>query len=180
MPEHVRRNEALWDDRAGQYTASGERGWARDEPAWGIWHVPESQLGLLPANLADQDAFLHTLCMPAEDDVAATDRLLRPVFGMYRVEWPGDNGVEFHLSHGAWIRILRGSGFGIEDLIDVRPSLTSTTRSPFVTLQWARRWPCEAVWTTRRRTISSSSGIFPGEACSPKSERVSGDGSTVR
>src|SRR3989442_229593 len=33
---------------------------------------------------------LLTLCMPAEDGVAATDRLLRPAFGMFRIQWPGD------------------------------------------------------------------------------------------
>src|SRR5215469_5786568 len=50
------------------------------------------------------NSFLMTLCMPPEDGVAATERLLRPAFGMYRVEWPGNPGVEFHLSHGDWIR----------------------------------------------------------------------------
>jgi hypothetical protein len=56
-----------------------------------------------------------TLCMPPEDGVAATERLLRPAFGIYRVEWPGNPGVEFHLSHGDWIRLLRRSGFEVED-----------------------------------------------------------------
>ena len=47
-----------------------------------------------PAGLPRQ-LFLMMLCMPAEDDVAATDRLLRPAFGMYRVEWPGDPASSF-------------------------------------------------------------------------------------
>ena len=97
------------------------------------------------------NSFLMMLCMPAEDDVAATDRLLRPAFGIYRVEWPGDPGVEFHLSHGDWIRLLRGSGFEIEDLVELRPPATATTRYPFVTLEWARQWPCEEVWKARKR-----------------------------
>ena len=46
------------------------------------------------------NAALLTLCVPEEDEATATDRLLRPAFGMYRVEWPGDHGVNFHLSHG--------------------------------------------------------------------------------
>ncbi len=49
---------------------------------------------------------LFTLCVPEEDGVAA-ERLLRPAFGMRRIEWPGDPGVEFHLAHGDWIRVLR-------------------------------------------------------------------------
>ena len=92
-----------------------------------------------------------TLCMPAEDGVAARDRLLRPAFGLSRIEWPGDIGVEFHLSHGEWIRLLRRAGFEIEALVEVRPEPTATTRYPFVTLEWARQWPCEEVWKVRRR-----------------------------
>jgi hypothetical protein len=91
------------------------------------------------------------LCVPAADNVAATDRLLRAAFGMYRVEWPGDLGVEFHLSHGDWIRLLRHCGFEIEDLVEVRPPVGATTRYPFVTLEWARQWPCEEVWKVRKR-----------------------------
>jgi hypothetical protein len=98
------------------------------------------------------NSFLLSLCVPAEDGVAATDRLLRAGFGMYRVEWPNDPGVEFHLSHGDWIGLLRSSGFDVEDLIEVRPSAGATTRYPFVTLDWARQWPCEEVWKARRRT----------------------------
>ena len=55
-PEHVRRNEAFWDERAHEYAPYGEREWAREEPVWGVWNVPESQLGLLPESLAGQDA----------------------------------------------------------------------------------------------------------------------------
>jgi SAM-dependent methyltransferase len=98
------------------------------------------------------NSFLIMLCMPAEEGIAATDRLLRPAFGMYRIEWPGDTGVEFHLSHGDWIRLLRHAGFEIEDLVEVRPEATATTHYPFVTLEWARQWPCEEVWKVRKRT----------------------------
>ena len=67
------------------------------------------------------NSFLMALCTPDEDGVAATDRLRRPAFGLYRLEFPGDSGVEFHPSHGDWIRLLRGSRFEIEDLIEVWP-----------------------------------------------------------
>ena len=52
---------------------------------------------------------------------------------MYRVEWPGNPSVEFHLSHGDWIRLLRRSGFEVEDLIGVRPAVGAISRYPFVT-----------------------------------------------
>ena len=96
------------------------------------------------------NSFLMTLCMPPEDGVAATERLLRPAFGMYRVEWPGNPSVEFHLSHGDWIRLLRRSGFEVEDLIEVRPAVGAISRYPFVTVEWARKWPCEEVWKARK------------------------------
>jgi len=251
LPEHVQMNRKWWDHLARDYVAAGERGWARGTPVWGIWHVSESELGMLPADLVGKDAielgcgtayvsawlarrgarvvaidnsqaqlatarrlqrehsldfrlihgnaesidypdasfdfaiseygaclwadpqrwvseaarllrpggqlvfltnsFLMTLCVPAEDGVAATDRLLRPAFGMYRVEWPTDQGVEFHLSHGDWIRLLRTSGFAIEDLIEIRPDAVATSSYEFVTLEWARQWPSEEVWKARKR-----------------------------
>src|SRR5213593_960465 len=221
LPDHVRRNRALWDDWARQYVASGEEGWAAAEPRWGIWGVPESQLSILPDSLAGKDAielgcgtayvsswlarrgakvvgvdnseaqletarrlqrehglefpllhgnaesvpypdqsfdfaiseygaclwadpkkwvaeaarllrpggrlhfltnaFLLCLCMDDDESKPATDRLLRPAFGVYRMEWPDSSGIEFHLSHADWIRLLRDSGFEIEDLIEIRP-----------------------------------------------------------
>jgi SAM-dependent methyltransferase len=94
---------------------------------------------------------LLMLCAPDEEDVAATDRLLRDQFGMHRFEWPDDPSVEFHLSHGDWIRLLRANGFEIEDLLELRPAPGTTTSYGFVTVDWARRWPCEEAWRARRR-----------------------------
>jgi SAM-dependent methyltransferase len=106
---------------------------------------PDGQLVFLT------NSYLLTLCVPAEDGIPATDRLLRPAFDMYRFEWPDNPGVEFHLSHGDWVRLLRRSAFEVEDLIEVRPSADATTRFPFVTVEWARRWPCEEIWQARKR-----------------------------
>jgi len=36
---HVQRNRARWDVEAKNYVAGGERSWAREEPAWGVWRV---------------------------------------------------------------------------------------------------------------------------------------------
>jgi len=95
---------------------------------------------------------LLMLTMPElEADGPATDRLQRDYFGMHRFEWPDDPAIEFHLGHGDWIRLLRANGFEVEDLLEVRPPEGATTRYPFVTLDWARRWPCEEVWKARRR-----------------------------
>lgn len=252
LPEHVQRNRAAWDKWASEYAGPGEACWASESPTWGIWDVPESDLRMLPDDLAGKDAIelgcgtayvsawlarrgarvvgidnsaaqlatarrlqqqhglefpllhgnaeavpypdasfdfaiseygaclwadpqrwvpeaarllrpggrlvfltnslLMALCAPEEDGVAATNELVRPEFGLYRIEWPDALEVEFHLSHGDWIRLLRRSGFEIEDLIEVSPPATATrTRYTFVTLDWAKQWPCEEVWKVRKR-----------------------------
>jgi SAM-dependent methyltransferase len=96
---------------------------------------------------------LMMLCTPddpARIDDPVSDRLERPLFGVKRFAWP-DGSVEFHLSHGDWIRLLRRHGFDVEDLIEIQPAADASTRYPFVALDWARRWPCEEVWKARKR-----------------------------
>lgn len=94
---------------------------------------------------------LLMLCVPDADDEPATDRLLRPHFGMHRFEWPDDPTVEFHLGHGDWIRLLRSSGFEVEDLVELRPPEGASSDYGFVTVDWARRWPAEEAWKARKR-----------------------------
>lgn len=252
MMDHVLRNREAWNGYAADYVQDGEENWAAAEPSWGIWSVPESQLGLLPADLAGADTielgcgtgyvsawlarrgarpvgidnspaqlatarrlqrehrlefpliqgdaealpfpderfdlaiseygasiwcdpyrwipeaarvlrpggelvFLQNgailvLAMQELETEPASDRLLRPYFGMHRFEWPDTRAVEFHLGFGDWIRLLRQSGFEVVDLVEIRPPEGSSTRYPFVTLDWARRWPSEQVWKVRKRT----------------------------
>src|SRR5262245_52372946 len=125
--------------------------------------VPEAARVLRPSGelIFLVNSALLTLCVPEEDDLAASDRLLRPAFGMYRIEWPGDSSVEFHLSHGDWLRLLRRSGFEIEDLIEIQAPEGGTTRYPFVSLQWARQWPSEEIWKARRRADKAPSHQQP-------------------
>lgn len=249
--DHVAGNRAFWDNEAANYVAAGERNWATDEVSWGIFSVPESQLRLLPNDLAGKDAIelgcgtayvsawlakrgakpvgidnsprqletarqlqdqygihfpLHLgnaeatpfpdasfdyavseygaaiwcdpykwipeaarllrpggelmffgnsvqlmLCSSTDDeDAPVTTRLERPLFGMHRFDW-SDGSAEFHISHGERIRLLRDSGFEVLDLIEVRPPENATTTYPYVTLEWARQWPCEEAWRARKR-----------------------------
>lgn len=93
---------------------------------------------------------LLRLTTPIEDEEApVTERLARPLFGMHRFAW-NDGSVEFQLSPGEMIRLLRSSGFEIEDLIEVQIPEGATTRYPYVSPEWARRWPCEEIWKVRR------------------------------
>jgi SAM-dependent methyltransferase len=48
LPEHARINQAAWSAEAASYVESAERNWATDEISWGIWNVPEAQVGALP------------------------------------------------------------------------------------------------------------------------------------
>jgi SAM-dependent methyltransferase len=93
------------------------------------------------------------LCMRDEDDpdLPAGNALLRPYFGIHRLEWKSDQSVNFCLGYGDWIRLLRSNGFDVEDLIELRPAEDATTRETFVTRDWARNWPSEEVWKARKR-----------------------------
>jgi SAM-dependent methyltransferase len=143
--ERVPYPDASFDLAISEYGACL---WA-DPHRW----VPEAARILRPGGelIFLINSILLTLCAPEEEDLAASDRLLRPAFGMYRIEWPGSMGVEFSLSHGDWLRLLRRSGFEVEDLIEVQAPEEGTTRYPYVTLQWARQWPSEEIWKARRR-----------------------------
>ena len=96
---------------------------------------------------------LWVLTVPETDDEGpAGDRLLRPYFGMHRFEWPDDPGVEFHLTHGDWVRLLRRNGFELLDLIEIQaPDGASTGRFDLVDPEWARKWPAEEIWRARRQ-----------------------------
>jgi SAM-dependent methyltransferase len=94
---------------------------------------------------------LLMLCVPDAEGLAAERDLVRPQLGMHRFEWPDDPTVEFHLSHGDWIRLFRAHDFDVEDLIELYASAGATTRYDFVTAQWAERWPPEEVWRVRKR-----------------------------
>ncbi len=56
LPEHVVANRGHWDDRAHEWVAMGERAWAGDDPSWGIWGVPETELEMLPVDMTGLDA----------------------------------------------------------------------------------------------------------------------------
>ena len=117
-----------------------------------VW-IPEAARLLRPGGelLFLGNSTLMMLCVPDEDDVAADERLVRGQFDLHRFEWPDDASVEFHLSPGEWIRLLRANGFEIEELVELRPPPGSTTRYRFVTPSWAAKWPCEEAWRARLR-----------------------------
>jgi SAM-dependent methyltransferase len=115
--------------------------------------IPEASRLLRPGGrlIFLGNATILTLCVPDEENIPASDKLIREYFGMHRFVWPDGQSVEFHLGYGDWIRLLRSSGFIVENLIELRPPEGSTTGYPFVKLDWARRWPSEEVWIAKKQ-----------------------------
>jgi SAM-dependent methyltransferase len=96
------------------------------------------------------NSHLSALCVPAEGGVAQ-ERLVRGQHEAYQVRWPG-GGIEFHPSHGDWVRLLRRSGFVVEAMHEIFAP-TDGADHPFyeiVSAQWATKWPAEEVWVAMR------------------------------
>jgi hypothetical protein len=64
---------------------------------------------------------------------------------MYRIRWPDQEGTEYHLSHGDWVRL--------EDLIEppATPDAQQHEFYDYVTPEWASKWPAEEIWVARLR-----------------------------
>ena len=145
--EDVPLPDASFDLAVSEYGASI---WA-DPHKW----IPEAARLLRPGGrlVFLLNSTLVILCMP--DVGVAQERLLRPQFGMYRFDWPVEEGggVEFHLAHGVWIDLLRANGFDVERLIELQAPADAEDPGyySFVTAEWARRWPCEEIWVARKR-----------------------------
>src|SRR5688572_21148603 len=144
--ENVPFPDASFDLAISEYGAAI---WA-DPYKW----IPEAARVLRPGGqlIFLGNGVLFMLTVPDSDaEGPATDRLIRDYFGMYRFEWPDEDSVEFHLGYGDMIRLLRSSGFEVEDLVELRPAEGATTRFPYVSGEWSRRWPSEEVWKARKR-----------------------------
>ena len=249
--DYVEGNRISWTGQASAYATAGERAWASGEPTWGIFSIPEAQVGLLPDDLEGKDVvelgcgtayvsawmarrgafpvgiditpaqietakrlqdqhglhfplilanaeetglpgerfdvaiseygasiwcdpykwipeahrllrpggeliflgngLLLMLCSELDDEEAPVDVALhRDLFDLHRFDW-SDGSTEFHISHGDMIRLLRSTGFEVEDLVELQPPPDATTSYPYVDLAWARRWPAEEVWKARKR-----------------------------
>ena len=147
--EDVPLPDASFDLAVSEYGASI---WA-DPYRW----IPEAARLLRPGGelVFLRNATLAILCSP-DENLPASETLQRPQFGMFRFRWP-DSGIEYHLSHGDWIRLLRANGFEILDLIEIQAPASAETHEQYdyVTAEWARKWPAEEIWRARLRHPSS-------------------------
>ena len=136
----------------GAVSEYGAALWA-DPYAW----IPEAARILKPGGwlmfLTNSPWAITTIPDEGDDEVPAGTELLRPYFGMHRVTWPDDTGVEFHLPHGELLRVLRDAGFEVERLVEIQAPADAVQDAQwnFVTPDWARRWPSEEAWIARKR-----------------------------
>lgn len=45
LPEHAEKNRAAWSKWAPDWVAPGRRSWETDVVTWGIWDIPEAEVG---------------------------------------------------------------------------------------------------------------------------------------
>lgn len=108
LPEHVARNRAYWNVLASEFVADGKLKWSQDEPSWGIWSVPEAELGVLPTDgEIDGKDTIELGCGTGYVSAWLARRGARPV-GIDNSEaqlatareLQAEHGIEFPLLHG--------------------------------------------------------------------------------
>jgi SAM-dependent methyltransferase len=143
--EDVPLPDASFDLVHSEYGASL---WA-DPYKW----IPEAARLLRPGGrlVLLRNSTLSMLCAPDVGQIE--ERLHRPQFGMHRLDWPDNEGaVEYHLPHGELIDLLRGNRCEIERLVELQAPEGAETHwyYEYVTVEWARQWPAEEIWTARK------------------------------
>jgi SAM-dependent methyltransferase len=106
VPEHVAVNRAHWDEQAPQWIAPAERNWTASEPSWGIWGIPESELRMLPDDMAGLaaielgcgTAYVAAWMARRGARVVGIDNSDQQLDTARRLA--GDHGVELTLLHG--------------------------------------------------------------------------------
>ncbi len=139
--------------------------------AWGVWRIPETELGVL-GDVSGLDVLelgcgaaqwsialawcwgtpLLESCWPVDMEAPGTE-LVRDMFGMHRFVDETDGSIVFMLPHPATIAALGGAGLVVESLLELQPppDATSTYRPAPEELAWARGWPMEEIWRARKR-----------------------------
>ena len=106
LSDHVARNRASWDEWASDYVANGRRQWAAEQPSWGVWDVPESEVGMLPDRLDGLDA-IELGCGTAYVSAWLCRRGARTV-GIDNSEAQLATARELQLEHGLEFPLLHG------------------------------------------------------------------------
>ncbi len=121
--------------------------------------VPECARVLRPGGLLAFCCTHPLLYLTWDDERAQQTRKLQIDYAQLGRMPLAEGTIDWVLPASGWIRVLRGNGFEVDDLVELcaGPDAT-TTYTDFAPPKWARRWPAEWIWTARRqRTINESS-----------------------
>ena len=118
-----------------------------------VW-IPEAARLLRPGGelifLACTD--LQMVCSPDEERVS--ERLVRPLRGMHRLDWTseGQPSSEFHIGTSEMFQLLRRTGFDVLDYRQLYAPDDAGDHSfySYVPVEWARQWPAEEIWRARK------------------------------
>ncbi|MFC9795460.1 class I SAM-dependent methyltransferase [Streptomyces sp. NPDC127584] len=85
-----------------------------------------------------------------EQAARVTTTLRQDYFGLSAIG-EGDGATSYQLTYGDWVRVLRGAGLVIDDLVEPRPEIgTPNGYNETDPPDWAHRWPAELLWVTHR------------------------------
>jgi SAM-dependent methyltransferase len=93
---------------------------------------------------------IRDVCWDARRDRVGTE-LASCYFDLSMLDDGDGDAVTFQLPYGAWIRLFRQHGLAVEDLVELRPpGDAATTYAEYAPREWARSWPAEHIWKTRK------------------------------
>jgi SAM-dependent methyltransferase len=95
-----------------------------------------------------RNATLAVLCWKNDETV---ETLQRPQRGLRRIDWEDDGTTEFQMGHSDWIKVLRGNGFEILDLVELYADEGTEKHAYYPSNpEWAQKWPWEEIWRARK------------------------------
>lgn len=96
-----------------------------------------------------RNSTLLELCMAPGAEIAG-DLLSRPYADVARID-RSDGGTHFQLPTGPMIKLLRESGFVVDELTEFVVPADARSDYEYVPTEWASRWPSVEVWKATRQ-----------------------------
>jgi len=106
LSRHARVNRDSWNDAAAEFAGPAERNWARSDITWGIWDVPEAEVGALP-DVAERDV-VELGCGTAYFSAWLARRGARPT-GVDVAERQLDTARRLQAEHGLAFPLIHAS-----------------------------------------------------------------------